>query len=294
MVGSSILLLFWHGLGDVIMATPAFHELVTRYPDCRFGIAVKKLVFDSEILSNCPYFDKIYEIPSVWESKNYQQGLKNCLLKGKKIQKENGYEQLICIEQRPGWRYGIHKIHRTANELGLGPLKTTQTEVYISHHDYCEASQWLKENDFQENHYIFLHRKTGYPLKDMPGEAAEKIIRQLPALPVIEVGKTYSINNRSISFSFALVEKARYIIVVDSVFMHAADALGKDITMAYFAIRPGIVDEVRPLNVKCRCMESYSCTYPFLRKLYWYGQKAIYRSFFKNSGNRGEMFTKLN
>ncbi|MBN2373081.1 hypothetical protein JXL19_04775 [bacterium] len=280
MDAASILLLFWHGLGDVIMATPAFREFVKQHPKCRLGIAVKKLVIESGILARCPYFDSIHEISSAWENKNYRHGIKKCIGQGINIQKNHGYERLIVLKQRPAWRYGIHKIYRTANELGVKPFTNTQTEVYISDQEWYEAECWLKEHGYQENGYIFLHRKTGFPLKDMPVRVAQNVIDQLMPLPVIEVNETYSTKNRPINFSFALMEKARYIVVVDSVFMHAADALGKDITMAYFAIRPGIVDEVRPLNVKCRCVESYTCSYRFLQRIYWLCQKYIYLKVF--------------
>jgi len=277
---SSILILFWHGLGDVIMATPAFREFIKQHPKCRLGIAVKKLVLESGILDRCPYFDSIHEISSAWDNKTYRQGIKKCIRQGIDIQKNHGYERLIAIKQRPAWRYGIHKIHRTANELGVTSLRNTQTEVYISDQDRYQADCWLKEHGYQENRYIFLHRKTGYPIKDMPVKVAQNVITQLMPLPVIEVDKTYSIQNRSINFSFALLERARYIVVVDSVFMHAADALGKDITMAYFAIRPGIIEEVRPLNVKCHCLESYACSYHLLQRIYWLFQRYIYLTIF--------------
>ncbi len=282
----SILLLFWHGLGDVIMATPAFREFSKKNPGCRLGIAVKKLVYDSGILDHCPYFDKIYTIPNVWESSSYRMGLKICLKEGERIQKLNGYKKLICIKQRPLWRYGIHKIYRTANELGIGAIKNTKTEVYIADKDRYQASKWLKDHGYEENNYIFLHRHTAYPVKDMPESEAALFLAQLPPIPVVEVGKTYSIQNRSINFSFALLEKARYIVVVDSVFLHAADALGKDISMAYFSIRPGIIDEVRPLNVRYKCKESYSGSLTILRKINYVCQKIIYKTFFKNLTER--------
>ena len=277
---SSVLILFWHGLGDVIMATPAFREFSKINPGCCIGIAVKRLVYDSGILDKCPYFRKIHIISDVWEGGSYRKGLKRCIREGKEIQRAYGYERVIRISQRPVWRYGIHKIHRTANELGIGPITDTKTEVYVSNEDRYDASCWLKEHWYQGKDYIFLHRKTELPRKDMPENVAEEFLKELPALPVIEVGKTYSIKRRPINFSFAILEKARYIITVDSVFLHAADALGKDITKAYFTIRPGVVEEVKPLNVACNCIESYHGDLDFVRRIYWWTQKSIYKTFF--------------
>ncbi|MEW6378431.1 MAG: hypothetical protein AB1611_02355 [bacterium] len=263
------------------MATPAFREFSKANPDCTIGIAVKRLVYDSRILDRCPYFHKIHIISDVWKGRSYRRGLKRCVQEGKEIQKAHGYEKVICINQKPAWRYGIHKIHRTAHELGVWPLTDTRTEIYLSNEDRSEASSWLDEHGYQENNYIFLHRQTAFPPKDLPEKVAQEFLKELPPLPVIEVGKTYSIQERPINFSFAILEKARYIIVVDSVFLHAANALGKDITKAYFAIRPGIVEEVGPLQSNCECRESYSGYLDFLRRIYWWGQKGIYKTFFE-------------
>ncbi|MEW6378430.1 MAG: hypothetical protein AB1611_02350 [bacterium] len=278
---SSILIIFWHGLGDFILATPALREFYRHNPGCRLGIAVRQMVHDSGILDRCPYFDMVHVIPEVEDREHYRKKLEKYLQAGNMIRREHGYEKLVCIKHRPAWRYGIHKIQRTANELGVGPITDTRTELYLSDQDRSQARSWLQEHGYEENNYIFLHRQTANPVKDMPEDVAARVLLQLPPLPVIEVGKTYSIHDRHINFSFALLEKARLIVVADSVFLHAANALGKDIAIAYFSLMPGIIDEVRPLDVKCRSIESYSGSFILLRKINWICQRILFEAFFK-------------
>lgn len=289
----SILILFWHGLGDVIMATPAFRAFSLQHPDSFIGITVKGMIYNSGILNRCPYFHRMHIIPDVWKERSFRRAFKRCIKEGERIQREFKYDKLICVNHQQKWRYGIHKIYRTANELGVGLITDTQTELYLSDEDRADASNWLKQHGYEENNFIFLHRKTDYPPKDMPDEVAQAFLKMLPPLPVIEVGKSYPLEGRPVNFSFAILEKAGYTLLVDSVFLHAADALGKDVTAAYFAIRPGIVEEVKPLNIQCNCVESYTRRLDPVRKLWFLIQKGIYQGFFKGRYGETHMDTNM-
>lgn len=245
-----ILFGFWHGIGDLILATPSFRQYQAIHPDTKMSIAVSKSLLSSGLLDFCPYFEHKLEIPSVWES-----GIESIEEAIEPYKTTYGFDAIKLIHQSPYYRYGIHKIERTAREMGVYPLKNTETEIFLDLKHEQEALQWLKENNLIQNKYIFLNRKSAFFEKELPKEMAMNFIqKKFPELPVVEPCVSFPLQH--INFTFAILKHAAKVVVVDSAMMHAADALKKPIDFAYFAIRPGIVDEVKPRNVTCNCVES--------------------------------------
>lgn len=253
---SHILFCFWHGLGDLILATPSFRAFKQANPHTKMSIAVKKEVIQSRFLEHCPYFDTIIQIPNPWSYPEFETGIKEIADQLNAIKEAHKIDTIKWMYQAPYYTYGIHKIGRTAKEMGV-IIASTQTEVFLDPKNEQEARAFLEEQGYASQPYIFVHRTTAFPQKDLPDHVVQTFIKEKQwHWPVIEVGKTYSIQDKPINFTFEILKRAEKVIVADSVFMHAADALGKPIDLAYFSIRPGIIPEVKPLNVPCYCMES--------------------------------------
>ena len=247
-----VLFVFWHGVGDCILATPAFREYHKKNPNTKISIAVKQSVYDSKFFEECDYIDNIYVISNPWDYNLKQEGKKVLDREVSSILSKNKIDEVIYIPQY--LLHGVHKITRVYREIGLGRVTNKKTEVYISKNDEKKAKQWLEKNNKKD--FIFLHKKSELPKKDLPEEIANKFIsNNFKDSDIIEPGISYDIKNKSIGFSFAILKQAKGIIVVDSAFMHAADALRKPIDYAYFNLRPGVSSEVKPLNVKCNIVQ---------------------------------------
>jgi hypothetical protein len=128
-------------------------------------------------------------------------------------------------------------------ELGIKKVSNLRYDVFMTKKDLEDAKKWLKSK--QINEFVFLHRKTDFPKKDLPLSVAKEIInQQFKGIRTVEPGIDYDYEKKSINFSFALMKLSKGIVVVDSVFMHAAVALGRNVDTSYFNLRPGVDEEV--------------------------------------------------
>jgi len=247
-MNGSVLLVFWHGIGDCIISTPAFREFHNRRPNRKIFLGVNERVLASRFFEECDYVEGTFKISNPWFiDKDYKQAIRMVESEAEIVAKDHNIDEVITVSQYP--LHGLHKITRTYRELGLGKVTNKKTEVYISEKDRKEAEAWLNEKNIKD--FVFLHRESSLPEKDLPNQMADDFIRERsPGLPAIEPGIIYSIKNRPVGFSFAILEKARGIAVVDSAFLHAAEALGKLVDLGYFHLRPMVSEEVRPLNVR--------------------------------------------
>ncbi|MAG44565.1 hypothetical protein CL633_01620 [bacterium] len=238
----SILIVFWHGIGDVIMATPSFRALRKKYPKAKIGISLRFNTKDSGILNNCLYFNKIYSINNPWFSSSLERGFKIINKQIQKILQEDSYDEVKWIN----FENKKHKVFVAAEELGVN-LDNTRYEVFLSKKDEKDALSWLAKNNLQPANYAFLHTNSGDVRKNISSKFFQKRIPSKFKKYVI-VGKSYSIKNHNINFSAALLKHAGFLALVDSAFVHVADAMGKDIDI--HVTTKDIEKYNRPLNIK--------------------------------------------
>lgn len=250
---NSLLIGFPHGIGDLIIATPVIKAFRVKYPQIDLSIALKKTVIESGFLTNCPYFKDVVEIPSIWGHESLNKGIEIVENELEALKNSLGIDAFHLVLQDPP-TLGIHKMDRTARELGVYPLASVETELFMSSKDETDAINWLAENKMTPNQYIFVHSDTAYPEKNMPQYLVDEFInKNAPFLPVVSNPQSL---NKSINFSFALLKHAKHVVLADSVFLHAADALKKPIDLAYFAIFPCIIPLVKPRNTSGHYIES--------------------------------------
>lgn len=221
-----VLFLFWHGLGDNILATPAIRKYRELHPDHHIGWAMLER-FKSAQLWN-PNIDEYFWTSDAWnEHGSYEAGRKAVIAEALQIQEDNGYHKLVVIDHKSS---GDHKIHRTANEMGIYlNEKELKTDFYFQ---YFPTRHW--------DTYDFFHGKTGVDAKDMKMEQVGGNIAN--ATMDADV-------NKPIWYWAEWLDSARNIYVVDSVYFHVACALGRKPDMAYFAKGPSIFNVVKPLHM---------------------------------------------
>lgn len=242
----SVLIVFWHGIGDCILATPALRYFYEKKKPEKLFIAVNERVAKSGFFDHCEYIDGVLTMENPWEFGSYRAGLSAIKKQAASLAREHGLSSVRIISQRKF--YGVHKLSRTYAELGFLCNHSTKTEVFITDKDDRAAAAWLKKKQVRK--FVFLHTSSGVASKDLPPDIALRFIKKkYPGYQVISPGVDYSIKKKTIGFSFAILKRASAVVVVDSVFMHAADALRKPIALAYFNFFRGISRQVRPLNV---------------------------------------------
>lgn len=267
------LIVFWHGIGDCILATPALRRYAKDNPDKEVHMAVTKPVVSSRFFEGCPYVKGTVLIRNPWDIKGgYRRGKRVVRQEVRRIAEKEGFSKVLFVEQH--WSHGIHKLERTARELGV-ELDDTSYDVFITEEQRRDAKRFLKKRGLSR--FVFLHRRTDIPKKNLSLKEARRFIKkQWGAVPVVEPGKDYGFDKPA-GFSFALLEQAMGVVVVDSLFMHAADALGKRIDYAYFNLRPHVVDEVCPLHVKANLVKGPR-ERDLVGSLVWLAKKAVIRA----------------
>lgn len=233
------LFLFWHGIGDNILATPAIKAYKKQTGDT-IGWMMMRRFKSADLFKDNPYIDNIHWCSDAWNdfgNQNISKGSKMVKLEAEKIKKEFGYDKIIVIDHKSG---SEHKIYRTAKEMGI-EVEDTTTEVYYKN----------KTIPFElPNEYVFFSGLTGVPSKNLPIEYIKKymIDNNIGHLPIVSPDFTWNIKNHPISVSCEIMKKAKHIFVADSASYHAAHALNLNIDIAYFQRGESIWSIVHPLH----------------------------------------------
>lgn len=211
------LLLYAHGIGDVIIATPVFRELY------RQGYIVDLITLDrvrkSRLLDHCPYVDGIYEVVNPHSSSViYRQQRAQNLLVLQQLKADYDWSA-FCLHETAG----KDKLDVTIKECGVS-VTDTHLEVFIAPEIEKAALDYIKEH-FPDG-YIFRHTDCAcHTYHDW--DSAEWIRENLPALPVMDTGYKgeHKFLHGDINFSFVLAREAQHRVLSSSVFVHACEAM---------------------------------------------------------------------
>jgi len=222
-----VLFLFWHGLGDNILATPAIKAYKQQHPDHYIGWAMLRR-FQSAQLWN-PHIDEYHWVDDAWNDfEDYNEGCVKVAEEAINIANDNDYDDMIVIDHKSS---GKHKIYRNADEMGV-TVDDPQTEFYFQ---YPRADRGYG--------YSFWHGKTGVNTKDVSQFDIERIYGK------IEHPITNADINKPLWYYAECLAGADKIYTVDSVYFHIACALGRKPDVSYFARGKAIFDVVKPLHM---------------------------------------------
>jgi len=206
------LILYWHGLGDVIMLTPHLRHLYKK--GYRVDLMCRAEVRKSHLLDHCPYVDRLIEVMNPWRSKMgfIPQAAMN-------ITRFNnlcgGYDWVGMSSHNVKEYEGYHKIDMTSAELKL-EIKDKKLEVFISK----EAEQ--QALDYGDEEFIFCHTEVkNHPYNSW--DATQWMAENLPTLKIVDrISPIFD----DINAEFALARLAKHRVLSDSVFAHACNAMG--------------------------------------------------------------------
>ncbi len=229
-----VLFLFWHGLGDNILATPAIKAYKEQHPDHYIGWAMLRR-FKSAQLWN-PYIDEYHWVSDAWNDfTNYETGCISVTHSALLIKDKFNYDELIVINHKSSNK---HKIYRNADEMRV-TVTDPKTEFYFQYH------QSIPKCD-----HDFFHGVTGVKAKDVTLADLERVCGEINPICSIKKYSLINVNiNKPLWYWAEWLPRARSIYVADSVYFHIACALGRKPDVAYFARGKAVFDVVKPLHM---------------------------------------------
>ena len=230
----SILLCYWHGLGDQISAIPALKAFKEQNPDIRIGIAtLKKIGYSqaNEILG--PYVDDVFPIlsePWEWPEKfggTLDEGRVVAMEEAKQCAIDNGYEKVKEITTSPFLHF--HKVRRVAMELNVYPLKDDRPRIVVPD-EYVEFGKEFVKN--AERPIWFFHWKARNVLKTLRWRTIKDLLATYSDnyKTIIECDNELANSSmvykpRSILETAGLLMNVDKVLCIDSIVMHLSYSL---------------------------------------------------------------------
>ena len=242
-----VLFVFWHGLGDNILATPAikkYKQTTGNY----VGWMMMEKVKSAMIFEEYPYIDSMHYCSDAWHCcgrENLADGSLHVIKEAEVIKKRFGYDEVVVVNHRSSKK---HKVYRTADEMGV---KIDDSEVkteYFYDEESPRFEKWCSRYEIPDN-FVFFHGKTSESSKDLPLKFVKDYMDSNNIrLPIVSPDFTWNVSDVPLAFSAHLLKRASHIIVSDSVIYHLAHALDLNVDLAYFKRGEKTWNIVHPLH----------------------------------------------
>ena len=227
------LILYTHGLGDVIVLTPCLKKL---YEDGYIvDLMCRKEVRTTHLLDECPYVDDIIDTPNPWSGNKDEIENKNIELFNA-LAKNYDWSGMALHND---WDFIETKSEMNARELGL-EIIYHNPEVFIKdEYKGCEGN------------YLFLH----WEVPAHPGHTwkwDDSIKWCEDNLMYDDVWDTTAEDHHEdINEAFAVLRDASCRVICSSVFVHAADAMGIPVdVISYGTMDRKVLPETKPRNIR--------------------------------------------
>jgi len=223
------LLLFWHGIGDLICLTPALRALHEQGYHC--DVMCMPYVRDSHLMDECLYVTPIPLPTYVSPSEGGRLGKKSkklCMDTWHLVKDE--YDVAFRFNKTPRYVRG-GKIERNFRSCDLPPFTDPRLEVFIPPAAEETAREYIASH--YPNGFIFQHTRPGqHEVHDW--NADEWIRENLADLPVLDTGRGSQRLWDDINVFFVLAREATHRVLSSSVFVHACDAMDVEMDVVHY------------------------------------------------------------
>ena len=244
----SLLIVFPHGIGDLIMATPALRALRRSKDVSHVAIAVQPVAWNSGVAHSLTSVDEVFQISNPWSAGTFDAGMAQVRDEVAEIGSIASSDRTIYVLHRQPSGAPVHKVFLVAQELGVELDGDTRYEAPIPEGQERAALEWLAGKVWAPGQYAFVHTFSSDIRKNARAAELLATARERFGERLVTVGRSFDPSSRPLSFSSALLRHAGFVALVDSVFVHVADALGKDIDV--HLTEPTIEAVNRPLHVE--------------------------------------------
>lgn len=208
------LVLFPHGIGDVIMATPSLRALYDS--NYIVDMMVRPSVIESRVLDDCPYVNE--------------------LIKVRTNTTEHGFTfyhmpRFRALVQEYDW-HGVSRLHAAcayrikliADELKVLPSHY-HLEVWISEECAQEAQDFAVQHT-PDGKFVYVHTRTEVHQRYW-WDSLEYVRKTYPNMPIIDSGEGGNAHKafKNINTNFALMRLSTHRVLSLSVMAAAADAM---------------------------------------------------------------------
>jgi ADP-heptose:LPS heptosyltransferase len=111
-----VLFVYWHGLGDNVLATPAIKKYKTTTGH-HVGWMMQGRFKSAELFKHNPYVDQLHWCSDAWNMPGgIGMGSRHVMMQAEAVALKHNYDKVIPITHA---NKRLHKIHRTAQEMGV-------------------------------------------------------------------------------------------------------------------------------------------------------------------------------
>jgi len=210
----SALVLFPHGIGDIIMATPSLRVLYDS--GYIVDMMVRSSVIESRILDDCPYTDKLIKVRADTTENGFNR---YHMPKFRALASE--YDWCGISQLRTTCAYRVKLI---ANDLNVLPSHY-HLEVWISPEHEAEAASFAREHAVGRQ-FVYVHTCTEVHRRYW-WNSLDYVRETFPGMSIIDSGEGGNAHKRfkNINVNFALMRLAKHRVLSLSVMAAAADAM---------------------------------------------------------------------
>ena len=222
-----ILFVYWHGLGDHILASPAIRQYRKNNPSHHIGWAMLDR-FRNAGYKN-PNINEFFFTADAWNDfSSYQEGVEKVTEQAHGIALANNYDKVIVISHKSSDK---HKIYRTADEMGV-TLDSVKTEFFFD-----SAYKNVMYSDS-----VFIHKKTGVAAKDLTDDLIPVWAKKMKVIFEPD-------NKKTLSYWADVMLRSTKIVLADSVYFHICCACNRKPDFAWFQRGKYTFDRVKPLHI---------------------------------------------
>jgi hypothetical protein len=259
-MNKDVLIGFWHGVGDHIIASPAIKRFRELNPDIRIGWAATNRYVKSGIFKYCPYINEIFETHDVWEDPKLGitalNGDRNTakhyhLVKLVEIANQNNYKKILQINLDNVTSYPpVHRIDNIFSDFGIEKVNYN-FEIWTSKEDEQEVKQFLIDKELLDKKFVFVHATSTCEGRNWNKELVNSFLKRKYGDTPLIFSDSPEIMKMNVRSAFLVMKHASNLVLNNSSYLQAADAFKKDVDYAFYECAKWALGTFRPLNIKC-------------------------------------------
>jgi hypothetical protein len=227
-----------HGLGDLIISMPYINWIMFKNPN--FVLCVKDNIYNSGFFNNFTFKSRVFPgCPSIWNKTQTFKTFKRINKLCEELIEENTRAFYIAFNKNENRRLQVCKGLSKKLNQEIPFRENMHGEVYLSDREI----NWVYETIRKD--ICFFHTYSATPLKSVVPPRLKKYVN----LGNCFIYCPSQTNNINLHFAAQMISKKN--VVIDSVYMHSAGALNKDIDVLFVSVNvKKFFNTLVPTNIK--------------------------------------------